>query len=408
MNNNFKPQYKQIAERLIDALRSGTSPFQKPWSEDMGTRLILPLNPTTGKSYQGLNALWLTMQDREDPRWMTLKQASFNHWQVETGAKATLISFVKTSEIQPVLDEQGQRVFDQDGRAQTRTIQLEKPVITGAWVFNGEQIKGLPPWKEVLDEKRSRQTWIPVERAENVIVASKASVAHGGNEAFYDLQKDKIQLPGKQQFASATQYYATLLHELAHWTGHPGRMDRPMGDGFGSEAYAREELRAEIASLMIGGELQIGHHFGQHAAYVDSWISVLQNDPFELYRASRDAQKIFDYIIDIEHKRVLSQTLSSRANGNALLKDQVIAYNNTAYKVVEVLKGRNLKLEDLKTGAQFRLSSNDGLYGSLVQARNNPVAQGSGLKKEQAAERAAQPAETTLQEHSISAARMRR
>jgi antirestriction protein ArdC len=401
MNNDFKPQYKQIAERLIEALRSGTSPFQKPWREDMGTSLTLPLNPTTGKNYQGMNALWLTMQDRGDPRWMTLKQASFNHWQVETGARATLISFVKTSEIQPVLDEKGQRVVDQDGRAQTRTIQLEKPIITGAWVFNGEQIKGLPPWREVLEEKRSKQTWMPVERAENIIVASKAAVAHGGNEAFYDLANDKIQIPGKQQFASATQYYATLLHELGHWTGHPGRMDRPMGDGFGSEAYAREELRAEIASLMMGSELQIGHHFGQHAAYVESWIRVLQNDPFELYKASRDAQKIFDYIIDIEQKRVLSQTLSSRANGNALLKDQVIAYNNTAYKVVEVLKGRNLKLEDLTTGAHVKLSPNDGLYGSLLQARNNPAAQGTSRKAEQAAE-------FVEQQQSISAPRMRR
>jgi hypothetical protein len=98
---------------------------------------------------------------------------------------------------------------------------------------------------------------------------------------------------------------------------------------------------------------------------------------------------------------VLSQTLSSRANGNALLKGQVIAYNNTAYKVVEVLKGRNLKLEDLTTGAHVKLSPNDGLYGSLLQARNNPAAQGTSRKAEQAAE-------FVEQQQSISAPRMRR
>ena len=67
---------------------------------------------------------------------------------------------------------------------------------------------------------------------------------------------------------------------------------------FGDESYAKEELRAEIGSLMIGDELQIGHEFGQHAAYVDHWIKVLQDDPKEILRASRDAEKIHEYILE--------------------------------------------------------------------------------------------------------------
>jgi antirestriction protein ArdC len=105
MNPNFKPLQEQIAEKLIAALQEGTSPFQKPWSDDNSAGYVTPLNPTTGKNYRGMNALWLAMQGHDDPRWMTLKQASFNKWSVEKGAKATMINFVKMTDIRPVLDE---------------------------------------------------------------------------------------------------------------------------------------------------------------------------------------------------------------------------------------------------------------------------------------------------------------
>ncbi len=119
MSNNFKPLHKQVAEKLIAELKAGTSPFQKPWKDNAGTGFALPMNPTTGKNYRGMNALWLAMQHRGDPRWMTLKQASFNRWTVEAGAKATLISFSKTSDIKHILDEKGELILDENGKVQT-------------------------------------------------------------------------------------------------------------------------------------------------------------------------------------------------------------------------------------------------------------------------------------------------
>ena len=102
-----------------------------------------------------------------------------------------------------------------------------------------------------------------------------------------------ITLPERDQFASADGYYATALHEVGHATGHPSRLNRQdLGHPFGSEAYAREELRAEIASLMLGEQLGIGHDPGQHSAYVASWIRALENDPREIFRAAADAEKI--------------------------------------------------------------------------------------------------------------------
>jgi len=307
MNKNFKPLHEHIASKLIAALQAGTSPFQKPWTDSDAPAFTIPLNPTTNKNYRGMNALWLAMQGHSDPRWMTLKHADYAGYTVKQGAKATLINFVKTQNIEAIRDVDGNKIKDENGKTITRVTELDKPAISKAWVFNAEQIDGIPPLAEFLKEKQAAQPWSNLERAENLLAESKAVINHGGNEAYYSKFKDSIQLPAKQQFENQTKYYAVALHELGHWTGHESRLNRPMEGRFGSEQYAREELRAEIASLMMGSELRIGHNFGQHSAYVASWVKVLKDEPFELFRASADAQKIFDFIMAMEQKRELRQ-----------------------------------------------------------------------------------------------------
>ena len=373
MPTNFKPLHEQIAEKLIAELKAGTSPFQKPWTNDNSAGYFTPLNPTTGKNYRGMNALWLAMQGHEDPRWMTLKQASFNHWTVEKGAKATLINFVKQTDIRPLLDDQGQPVLKENGKPQTQTVKLDKPIITTAFVFNGEQIKGIPEWKEAYDEKIATRQWTPIERAELILADSQAEIRHGGNQAFYQPAKDFIQLPNKEQFDAAAKYYATALHELGHWSGHESRLDRPMNDKFGTPDYAREELRAEIASLMIGSELNIGHDFGQHAAYVDNWIEVLEKEPNEIFKASADAQKIFDFVLGFEQKREQQLEAAEIVNLKTLNAGDVIPYNDKTYTVGETVKGKTSVTDE--DGKKTKVSPKDGLYNSLLNARNNPQAQ---------------------------------
>jgi len=320
-----------------------------------------------------MNALWLAMQGHEDPRWMTLKQASFNHWTVEKGAKATLINFVKQTDIRPLLDDQGQPVLKENGKPQTQTVKLDKPIITTAFVFNGEQIKGIPEWKEAYDEKIATRQWTPIERAELILADSQAEIRHGGNQAFYQPAKDFIQLPNKEQFDAAAKYYATALHELGHWSGHESRLDRPMNDKFGTPDYAREELRAEIASLMIGSELNIGHDFGQHAAYVDNWIEVLEKEPNEIFKASADAQKIFDFVLGFEQKREQQLEAAEIVNLKTLNAGDVIPYNDKTYTVGETVKGKTSVTDE--DGKKTKVSPKDGLYNSLLNARNNPQAQ---------------------------------
>ncbi|EAU7918053.1 DUF1738 domain-containing protein [Salmonella enterica] len=298
-----KPFHEQVAERLIEQLKAGTAPWQKPWEPGMPGSFI-PLNPTTGKRYKGINAIQLMAQGHADPRWMTYKQAAAAGAQVRRGEKGTPIQYWKFSEEQTKTDEQtGKPVLDANGDPVKVTVQLERPRVFFATVFNAEQIDGLPPLE------RKEQTWNAVERAEHILAASGATIRHGEHDrAFYRPSTDSIHLPDKGQFPTADNYYATALHELGHWTGHPSRLDRDLAHPFGSEGYAKEELRAEIASMILGDELGIGHDPGQHAAYVGSWIKALQEDPLEIFRAAADAEKIQDFVLAFEQKQIQEQT----------------------------------------------------------------------------------------------------
>ena len=369
---NLKPLHELVAEKLIDQLQKGTSVFQKPWADSPA--FTVPLNPTTGKNYRGMNSLWLGMQPYEDPRWMTLKQANTLNLKIPKDTKATMITFWKNTEERPVLDAAGQQVKDDNGRVKKEMVRLEKPVNANAWVFNAEQVPGMPPLSETLEKFRPNFQWSPVERAEAILTASNAQIKFGGNDAYYAPGSDFIQLPEKAQFPTATQFYAIALHELGHWTGHESRLNRIMSGDFGSPEYAREELRAEIASLMLGSETGIGHNFGQHAAYVESWIKALKEDPYELYRASNDAQKITDFVMDFERNLVQKQEVKTGATeSNFLVRGEEIAYNNTTYKVTDVLKRGQVKIEDLVSGEKIKLSNTDGLYKSLLVAKNYPM-----------------------------------
>jgi len=296
-----KPFHEVVAEKLIEQLKAGTAPWQRPW-EPGEPNAYLPMNPTTGKRYKGINAIHLMAQGRSDGRWMTYKQAAAVGAQVRKGEKGTPVQYWKFSEEQNKVDESGRPALNAKGEPVKETVQLERPRVFFATVFNAEQIDGLPPIQ------KKEQTWSAVERAEHILKASGASITHApGDRAFYRPATDSIHLPDRGQFPSADNYYATALHELGHWTGHASRLDRDLAHPFGSEGYAKEELRAEIASMIMGDELGIGHDPGQHAAYVGSWIKALQDEPLEVFRAAADAEKIHDYVLAFEQKQVQEQ-----------------------------------------------------------------------------------------------------
>lgn len=308
MADKRKSFHESVAENLIRQLEQGTAPWQRPWEPgDSGS--LVPINPVTGKCYKGINALLLMAQERNDQRWMTYNQSVSLGGQVLKGERGTGIQYWKFTDEFIKKDGQGKPVLDDAGHPVKVLVKLERPRVFYATVFNADQIEGLPPLQ------KKEQTWDAIERAEAILAKSGAVIRHNiSGKAYYRPSTDNIHLPEKSQFPSADKFYATALHELGHWTGHSSRLDRDLAHPFGSEGYAKEELRAEIASMLLGDALGIGHDPGQHAAYVGSWIKVLQDDPLEIFRAAADAEKIQDYVLSLEHQHIQDQGVEQASN----------------------------------------------------------------------------------------------
>lgn len=283
------PFHEQLANKIIEQLKQGTAPWQKPWGEAIPSR---PYNATTGKEYRGGNSISLMIQPFSDPRWLTFNQANAEGYKIKKGSKGVQLQSLTFHKEQIKRDENGRIVKDEKGQAVKELVKLEKPITRSFTVFNAEQVEGIPALKA------PERAWQPLERAEEILNKSGAQINHmAGDRAYYSPVRDHIVLPLREQFPDAEKYYATALHELGHWTGHESRLNRPLMNTFGTQAYAKEELRAEIASMMVGQSLGISHDPGQHVAYVGSWIKGLQEDPFEIVRACQDAEKIHDFLV---------------------------------------------------------------------------------------------------------------
>ena len=298
--------HEQFAARIIKALEEGTAPWQKPWKP--GER-ILAHNFGSGRDYRGGNALYLALTGLErgdaDLRWGGYRQIQEDGGHVRKGQKGTPILYVDFNRRQTARDEQGKPVRDEEGRPQVEWVKRDRPLVKLHHVFNVEETEGL----QLRSLATAGPEWEGHERAEALIKASGVRVDHvAGDRAYYSLKADRVVLPERSQFPSQDAYTHTALHELGHATGHPDRLNRPTlveHGGFGTEAYAREELRAEIAAMMTGEQLGVGHEPRHGTAYVSSWIKALENDPREIRAAADDAQRISDWLISRERERSL-------------------------------------------------------------------------------------------------------
>lgn len=214
-----------------------------------------------------------------DPRWMTYLQAQEKGWQVRKGEKATTIFFYKPLEVEDDKAEDG-----------TRTI----PVLKHFSVFHASQVEGVPAYTPPTVEEAP---WRRPEAAQVILDNSAAVIRTGGDKAFYSPAADFIQLPPDNAFRGPEYWATTALHELSHWTGHKSRLDRDMSKRYGSAAYAMEELRAELSSAFIAGELGIPADIPNHASYIQSWLKPLKDSKHEIFRAAADAQRIVDMVL---------------------------------------------------------------------------------------------------------------
>lgn len=291
MSFNRGEYEKEVANKIIKALEEGTAPWVRPWRKE---EFLEPYNYTTNKAYSGMNSLILSLSGYGDPRWLTFKQAQSLNLKVKKGAKSTLIQYCVTKKMVDKLDENKKPLRDENGKKIKEEVILDKPMIVFAYVFNGEQIEGMPKFEKKSSDKKLE--FNPIKEAEEILKNSSAIIEHKGNESYYSLSRDKIILPAKEQFLSKEGYYSTALHELAHWSGHPNRLNRDLNHKFGSIGYAKEELRAEISSYLLCQKLKLDFDPNNHIAYIDSWIQIIKDKPNEIFLATKDAIKINNFI----------------------------------------------------------------------------------------------------------------
>lgn len=292
---------QEVTDNIIRLLEQGTAPWQKPW--DASGSLVMPVNPTTGKAYHGGNVIHLfataMSKGYDDPRWMTYKQAQEQEWQVRKGEKGTQIEFWDMRREQTGVPASPDETTLPDDRR-------KRPIHRVYTVFNAIQIDGIPPF-----ETRPRTEFEAIDAGERILASSGAVIHHDQlDRAFYTRSQDEIHLPRREFFEDAPGYYSTALHELAHWTGHPSRLNRPTLNEsyrFGDPNYAQEELRAELASVFLSAERGIPHQPDRHAAYVASWIKALKNDKNEIFRAASDAARATDFLLALDRTPELEE-----------------------------------------------------------------------------------------------------
>lgn len=250
------------------------------------------MNGSSGRHYNGVNAMLLLMtahaEGHTDPRWFTFKQANELGVKVRKGSKSTPVYFFKMLDVdgnEEGPQRSGRGGADDDGK---RRI----PFLTEYRVFHASQLEGLAPleWP--------KREWTPVEAVQQVVDRLQPDIRIGGDRAFYapGAGRDYIQMPPEGAFPDAARWAGTLLHEIGHWTGAEHRLNRQFGR-WGTEAYAQEELRAELGSAFLCAELGVPTPMDNHAAYVGAWVKRLKEDKFEIFRAAKDARRIADFVM---------------------------------------------------------------------------------------------------------------
>lgn len=288
-----RDHYAEVTAKIITMLEQGTVPWRRPWDPGKASSFG-PINAATGRHYRGINVLMLGASpkafDTGDPRWVSYEQAKAKGWQVRGGERGTPVYFFKRVEVDGEPDP--------DGQVETRTV----PVIRAYTVFHASQVDGIPSYVAPTLEKAP---WREPEAVRAILDASGVPIKVGGDRAFYSPATDHIQMPVAQAFRSPEGWATTALHELAHASGHPSRLNRNLSGRFGSRAYAAEELIAEMASAFLGAELGVGSELEQHASYIDSWLDLLRDDKKAIFTAAGQAQRAADAILDLhpEYRR---------------------------------------------------------------------------------------------------------
>jgi len=279
--------YARVTSQIVNAIEAGVGSWRMPWHRS-GRFAFSPINVTSKKPYRGINTvcLWAAAESKgyESGEWGTYKQWQDRGAQVRKGEKSTTVVFWKFA---------NGTEENQDGDDDQPTTSSRLLFTRGYSVFNAAQVDGYSP--------ASTPDVPAIERiaaADAFFTAIGAEVRHGGNRAFYAPASDHIQMPRFQAFEENVAYYSTVAHEHTHWTAKPGRCDRQLGKRFGDNAYAAEELVAELGAAFVCAHLSLSTEPREdHAQYLESWLKVLRADKRAIFTAASKAQHAADYLV---------------------------------------------------------------------------------------------------------------
>ncbi len=273
--------YAEVTDRIVHALENGVAPWVRPW-RTLGASGDLR-NAVTSRAYSGINTLLLAIECQEhgftDPRFLTFKQAKAAGGSVRRGEKGSFVIFWKTFQTERTED---------DGTKTLRNI----PVLRHYYLFNVEQCDGVELDSVTLDTLPEPER---DAQCDAFITGTGAEIHHGGSVACYRPGADDIRLPHARAFVDAGAYYSTAFHELTHWTGPKTRCDRDLSGRFGADAYAAEELVAELGSAFLCQRFAVDGQL-QHPEYVANWLKVLKGDTRAVFTASSKARKAAEYL----------------------------------------------------------------------------------------------------------------
>ncbi len=286
MNRNIA---EEITNRILEDLEKGVTPWEKPWQAGRG--LPLPVNASTGKHYRGINVfvLWneAVRKGYSTPSWVTYNQAKALKGNVRKGEKGCGVVFYKRLAKTKSLNLEDEILLDQQTFWILRTYT----------VYNLDQVEGLDHLKS---KPEPIEPFAAIEEAEGLLVDSGAEILHSAiDKAFYDRQGDFIHLPLKDSFETPQGYYGTALHELTHWTGHESRLKREFGKRYGDQAYAFEELVAEMGAAFLCVTCGIPYAT-RHSNYIGDWIQVLKDHKRAIFTAAAKAQAAMDFVLKRE------------------------------------------------------------------------------------------------------------
>lgn len=268
--------YQDVTNKIVTQMEKGVDGWQKCWSSTM------PRNLSSQRDYRGINTLLLWIQQNDKGYavgdWLSFKQAKDLGGNIKKGERGCRIIFFKR------IDKE---VENRKGETEIRQTLMAKY----STVFNVSQI-------ERLDKEKLQEVQREHQEAQELIEQSGASII--GGQPSYSPSQDVIRMPEAASFNTLDEYYATTLHELVHWSGNESRLDRSFEDSktWGDEAYAAEELVAELGSAFLSAQCGIQGKL-QHAKYLNNWIKVLKNDNKAIFRAASKAREAAEFINEL-------------------------------------------------------------------------------------------------------------